>query len=106
MKWRGGFSARPCRWPRRRTRIHAMTTLRRLAAILIHPRRIMREILDAPRDRMFVVVFMLAMISGAASDTSDANVSALRNMPAREQWIACAAVIAVLAISVVALFVF
>lgn len=47
-----------------------MQWLANLASIVVRPRRTMRRILDAPRDRMIVPLVVLAALSGAISDFS------------------------------------
>lgn len=47
-----------------------MQWLANLAAVMVRPRRTMRRILDAPRDRMIVPLVLLATVSGLIGDVS------------------------------------
>lgn len=80
-----------------------MKSLKRLATILIRPRDTMREILDAPPDRMVIPLVLLAIVSGYLGDVDREAIRALAKAPAEAWWIGIGVLILITAV-LVALF--
>lgn len=58
---------------------YSLPMLANLAKIMVHPRPTMRRILDAGRDRMGLVIVLLASYSAMFGDLEKSELSALRN---------------------------
>jgi hypothetical protein len=56
------------------------TFFRHLAAIVVWPRKTMREILDGPRDRATIPLVLLAMCSGAISNVNERVAGSLSSL--------------------------
>ena len=80
-----------------------MTFLRRLARIVIRPRATMREILDAPPDRMILPLVLLAIVSGLLRDF---HTRSFPGLDAKTWLIVCAAVVACIALFVLLFYAF
>lgn len=80
-----------------------MTFLRRLAGIMVRPQTTMREILDAPPDRMVVPLVLLAILSGMLRDF---NARSFPGIEAKTWLIICAAIVGVVLVFVLLFYAF